>query len=133
MKAKYDGGAIAVDPAVGQVIITDKTDNVVQAQNGTDSDSGSDSVEALAKLYLSDTSFLGNIAGERGGSIYSTSVGFSSRLAEVGRCVRRLSRVNYVRSIPFSLLSLRDYVTKLVVCVRGPTVGVCVSCVEMVC
>lgn len=59
-----------MDAAVGQVDTTDEPDaETQQAQNDTDSDD-----LGKVELLCSGTSFFGNVAGERGGTIYSTAV-----------------------------------------------------------
>ena len=66
--AVYDGGAIAVDTAVGRgsgIGSAEELSAASQAQNVTDDTSA-------ANLECSNTSFHGNDAGERGGALYST-------------------------------------------------------------
>lgn len=58
-----------MDASIGQVDTTDEPDADTQAQNDTDSDD-----LGIVDLECEDTSFFGNAAGERGGTIYSTTV-----------------------------------------------------------
>lgn len=66
-----------MDAAVGEVDTTDEPDADPQAQN----DTGFDDL-SIVNLDCTDTSFDGNAAGERGGTIYSTTV--SNSLLRLG-------------------------------------------------
>ncbi|CBJ34148.1 hypothetical protein Esi_1119_0003 [Ectocarpus siliculosus] len=67
-KAVYDGGAISVDTVSGGDSSGEETSASTQALNATVDDENS------VHLLCQNTTFVGNVAGERGGSLYSSTV-----------------------------------------------------------